>query len=118
MLKEVFIMKKALLLTILFGVLLVGCADLKYEIKPEADLYKANLSGAYLIEANLTGANLYGADLSGANLIEADLVGADLVGANLRGAYLVGANFEDILYNKKTKYDENSPLDIYIKQNK
>ena len=82
-----------------------------------ADLYGADLSGAYLSEANLRGAdlsmaNLRGADLRGANLSmanisgtnlreahlsmadlrEADLREADLSMANLRGTYLRGAD--------------------------
>ena len=44
--------------------------------------------------------------------------GANLGGADLRNADLWGANFEKILYNKKTKYDKGSSLDIYIKQDK
>ena len=48
----------------------------------------------------------------------ADLRGANLYGADLRLAKLTGANLEDILYDNYTKYDENGPLDIYIKQSK
>jgi len=44
--------------------------------------------------------------------------GANLGGADIRNADLWGANFEKILYNKKTKYDKGSSLDIYIKQDK
>ena len=61
---------------------------LEYEIKPRADLRRANL------------------------------VGADLIGANLREADFYGADLTRISYNNKTKYDEGSSLDIYIKQNK
>ena len=61
-------------------------------IKSEADLYGADLYGAYLRGADLRGAYLYEADLNGAYLYEADLNGADLRGANLRGADLRGAN--------------------------
>ena len=49
-----------------------------YEIKPEANLKWADLSGAYLIGANLKWANLGEAYLSGADLSGADLSGADL----------------------------------------
>ena len=48
------------------------------------------------------------ADLRRANLREADLREADFYGADLTR----------ISYNNKTKYDEGSSLDIYIKQNK
>lgn len=54
-----------------------------YEIKPEADLRGANLSGA-----DLRGANLHLADLSGANLCRANLHLVNLRGADLRGADL------------------------------
>ena len=76
---------------------------LEYEIKPRADLRRADLGGA---------------DLIGADLREANLVGADLIGANLREADFYGADLTRISYNNKTKYDEGSSLDIYIKQNK
>jgi uncharacterized protein YjbI with pentapeptide repeats len=62
------------------------------------DLFRANLSGQWLLEvdlrnaylrfADLSGAILVGAKLSGANLIRANLSGADLSGANLSGARL------------------------------
>ena len=107
-----------ILLTILFGVLSVGCEYLKYEVKPGANLYEANLIGADLQGADLQGADLSGADLIRANLYEANLTGADLRYARLQGADLSGAILKNILYNNRTKYDENSPLDIYIKQNK
>jgi len=54
-----------------------------------ADLYGADLSGAYL-----RGADLYGADLSRAYLSGADLSGANLTGADLRGANLTGAKID------------------------
>jgi hypothetical protein len=69
----------------------------------EADLSRANLTGAKLIEADLRFAHLYKADLSGAKLIEAilsganlswaDVSGANLSEANLQGALLVNTNF-------------------------
>ena len=75
-----------------------------YEIKPFANLFRANLRGANLEGANLEGANLRGNDLSGANLQGNDLSSAnlqgtdlyvaDLYGANLQGANLQGANLE------------------------
>ena len=65
-------------------------ANLRGAYLHEADLYGANLRGAYLSEANMREANLRGADLSGANLHE-----ADLYGANLRGAYLSEANLRE-----------------------
>jgi len=62
-----------------------------YELRPGADLYKANLAGADLKGANLYGANLRGADLWGASLRETNLYWADLEGTNLRGADFRGA---------------------------
>ena len=69
-------------------------ADLKGANLEEADLKGANLEGAYLYEANLEWANLKGANLEGANLEWANLKGANLEGANLEGANLEGANLE------------------------
>ncbi len=67
-----------------------------------ADLYRADLSGMYLIAADLTeanlsrayliGANLSGANLSRANLISAYLIEANFSGADLRRAKLSGAD--------------------------
>src|SRR5262245_40295193 len=54
----------------------------------DADLSVADLSGADLAFANLSGANLTGASLSGALLAYVDLSGAFLSGANLTGASL------------------------------
>ena len=66
------------------------------------DLYRANLSGQWLVGADLKGANvglaklrdanLLGVNLSGANLSGADLGGANLSGADLSGAKLNRAN--------------------------
>jgi hypothetical protein len=84
----------------------------KYDLKPGANLSRANLSGANLSGANLFGANLSRANLSyanlsgaylsradlsrvnlsGADLSRADLSGVYLFGADLSGAYLFGAN--------------------------
>jgi hypothetical protein len=57
-----------------------------------ADLYEANLGGAYLRGADLRGADLRWANLGGANLGGADLTGADLREANLGGADLYRAD--------------------------
>ena len=54
----------------------------------DADLYGADLKGAYLKSANLYGADLRGADLRGADLRGAYLKSADLRDADLKGAYL------------------------------
>jgi Pentapeptide repeats (8 copies) len=66
------------------------------------DLFRANLSGQYLVDedlrkamlihANLRDANLSRANLSDAWLALANLSGADLSDANLRGALLTWAN--------------------------
>lgn len=55
-------------------------------------LFEANLRRADLTGADLRLADLYGADLTGADLRFAYLTGADLREANLRGAYLSKAN--------------------------
>jgi hypothetical protein len=52
----------------------------------EANLVRADLTGANLARADLSEANLTGANLTGANLRRADLARADLSEANLRGA--------------------------------
>ena len=65
-------------------------ANLKGAYLKRANLERANLKGAYLVEANLEEANLVEAYLYGANLEEANLYGANLVEANLYGAYLYG----------------------------
>ena len=74
-------------------------ADLRGTDLSDADLRRANLSGADLRGADLKWADLKeaylsGVDLKGANLREADLEEAYLEGADLRGAYLDGANLE------------------------
>ena len=81
-----------------------------------ADLYGADLSGAYLIEANLRGAdlsmaNLRGADLRGANLCGTYLRRADLSMANLSEANLYGANFcgADFHESKGVNYPMTCP---------
>src|SRR6516162_8013440 len=69
------------------------------------NLFRASLSGqwlvnqdfrkAYLELANLSGANLSRANLSGAKLFDANLSGANLSGANLGGANLSGATLSN-----------------------
>lgn len=56
------------------------------------DLHKANLRSANLSGANLGGANLSGAHLSGTDLTSANLMGVDLNDADLRNANLAHAN--------------------------
>ena len=59
---------------------------------PKADLRHANLHDAILVAANLVTADLRDANLSGANLTGAKLLNANLGVANLRGANLLGTN--------------------------
>ena len=61
-----------------------------------ADFSLADLAGADLQLANLTGANLAGADISGADLAGATLTHARFRGANLMGADLAGAVNADL----------------------
>ena len=67
-------------------------ADLRRADLHKANLREANLRGADLREANLREANLREANLRGADLYGADLRGADLHRADLRGADLQGAD--------------------------
>jgi uncharacterized protein YjbI with pentapeptide repeats len=60
-----------------------------------ANLSRADLSGAKLFDANLSGANLSGAHLSGTNLSGATLSGANLSRAGLSGDNLSLANLSD-----------------------
>jgi len=78
----------------LYGAYLSG-ADLSDANLTSADLYGANLTSANLSGANLTSANLYGANLTSADLYGANLYGAYLYGADLYGAYLSGADLSD-----------------------
>jgi hypothetical protein len=82
------------------------------------DLRKADLSGANLSRANLSGgaklsgAKLSGANLSGATLSDANLSGADLSGANLsvailRGAFLSGADLSGAILRGAFLSDAN-----------
>jgi uncharacterized protein YjbI with pentapeptide repeats len=54
-------------------------------------LFRANLSGQYLVRQGFSGANLGGANVSGSNLGFANLIGADLLSADLSGANLLSA---------------------------
>ena len=83
-----------------------------YEIKPEANLRFANLSGANLRFANLSGAdlseaNLSGADLYAANLLKADLQRAFLTRANLYAANLRGADLFRVIRPEGFWIEEN-----------
>ncbi len=62
-----------------------------------ANLVKANLQGASLVGANLQGADLRLANLQGANLLDAHLQGANLLGAHLQGADLEQAHLQGAL---------------------
>ena len=57
-----------------------------------ADLSRADMGGAVLVDANLSGADMNGAILVGANLIGANLIGANLSGADLIAVDLTGAD--------------------------
>jgi hypothetical protein len=58
------------------------------------DLFRADLSGQWLVSQHLEGSDLGEANLKGANLGGAYLEGAYLEGANLEGADLRGAHLE------------------------
>jgi hypothetical protein len=75
-------------------------ANLELANLRDANLSGADLSGADLSFANLSGANLSRANLSGADLGRANLSGADLVAASLSGAALVAANLSGADLNK------------------
>lgn len=70
-----------------------------------ADLRGANLSYANLKSAQFNRADLRGADLSYTNISNADLSGADLRGVRLREARLGEKFFEDIRWDKDTKWE-------------
>jgi uncharacterized protein YjbI with pentapeptide repeats len=80
----------------------LGRADLR-----DANLLKANLSGADLREVDLRGAYLYKAKLGGANLFRANLSGAIVGDANLEGANLEGANLSDAFLSRADLSDAN-----------
>jgi uncharacterized protein YjbI with pentapeptide repeats len=78
----------------------------------KANLGFANLRDAYLIDANLRDAFLIDANLSGARMAGANLSGAYVNGANLSGAYVNGANLSgaDLGYahlSKAVLFDAN-----------
>ncbi|HLZ56586.1 MAG TPA: pentapeptide repeat-containing protein [Ktedonosporobacter sp.] len=66
----------------------------------KADLSGANLSGADLRKANLENANLFGANLSGADLSNANLINTNLIYANLSGANLMSAKLVNAYLNQ------------------
>jgi hypothetical protein len=68
-----------------------------------AFLHKANLSGVYLHKADLSGAYLNNADLSGANLVQANLSDAIFTEADLSGANLVEADLRGATYLTDTQ---------------
>ena len=49
-----------------------------------------------------------GANLTGANLSEANMILAGLGGADLRGADLSGSDLTSVVYNGKTKCDDET----------
>jgi uncharacterized protein YjbI with pentapeptide repeats len=72
-----------------------------------ANLFKANLSGAYLREAILAGADLRWANLNAANLQKADMTnalleGAKLGSANLSMAKLCNANLQGTVFGSNS----------------
>jgi hypothetical protein len=82
---------KALLSTgaaIVVAALIVGVGPVR---RPFA-LFRANLSGQWLVEEDLRGANLSFANLTGANLLGANLSDAQLSAANLTNTNLVRAD--------------------------
>jgi hypothetical protein len=79
-------------------VLLARCWVIGDEIVRPYNLYRADLSGAFLPKANLRGAYAARANFEGAILIDADLTGvylgnARMSGADLSGATVTGAYF-------------------------
>jgi uncharacterized protein YjbI with pentapeptide repeats len=70
-------------------------ADLHWAVINRADLGAASLVGANLSEADLFGAELNAADLTNANLYAAWLFRADLGQANLSGAHLMRASLSE-----------------------
>jgi uncharacterized protein YjbI with pentapeptide repeats len=67
-------------------------ASLYYANLSGATLTRSNLRGAHLNSANLAGADLYYTKLNKADLFSANLSGANLGAANLNEAYLIDAN--------------------------
>ncbi|MBI4678186.1 MAG: pentapeptide repeat-containing protein [Elusimicrobia bacterium] len=70
-------------------------AFLAYADLSGADLSGTDLNGAYLLRANLAGANMREARLNGAHLAKADLRGADLTGAVADFTYFQGAEYDE-----------------------
>jgi Pentapeptide repeats (8 copies) len=81
-------------------------ANLQFADLRGAYLFIANLTDAVLIRANLSGANLIGADLSGAYLFSANLSDADLSDAELSGANLSGADLRNVKNLTQTQLEE------------
>jgi uncharacterized protein YjbI with pentapeptide repeats len=87
-------------LRIVTAAIIAGLAMLPLGALRPFDLFRANLSGQWLVKedlrnANLSRANLSGATLSDANLLRANLSGANLSDVNLSGAYLNPADLSD-----------------------
>jgi hypothetical protein len=91
---------------IIAGGLILGLVWFGFEpLHRPFDLFRANLSGQWLVgedlrkanlgRANLRDATLNGVNLSGADLDHADLRHANLAGADLAGAKMFGANLSD-----------------------
>jgi uncharacterized protein YjbI with pentapeptide repeats len=78
----------------------------KWQLAGEANLCRADLSGANLSRADLSGANLSGANLSKADLSGANLSGANLSEANLRGTIV-----------KLARFGFNTGISILLRQN-
>jgi len=89
------------------GSAVTGCGyagDSGFYVKPDANMFGANLSGVDLSgaklkdvnfwDANLSGAGLSGAELVAGNFYNANLTGVDFSGADLSKANLWGANLE------------------------
>ena len=76
------------LIAIMIGVIMTAALSVPAAVTRPLDLFRADLSHAWLRSASLGYANLFEATLSEANLSGADLRGADLRGADLRGANL------------------------------
>ena len=71
------------------------------DLEPYANLYHADLSGAYLSNATLPGANMSDTILHGANLNNANLAGADLT-----NAFYLGASNGSPYYDAETDFTD------------
>ncbi len=67
---------------------------LRERLRRPLDLFRADLTGAYLSDQDLRGAFLVAARLNGANLMLANVSKAQLNGVNFTGANLIGAILE------------------------